>query len=234
MATQRRRFSPTRPPRVQNTRSNSDRALERDDLYMQLTRAGIDPQRAAAMVEKQLPYPDAAEETQPVRVPAGSSRIVGFFALLIGIPFYAEAARFTRDGWLAFVDWLCARIGIPWRVPSLDWRVALGLLILIAAAYSYVEMVKQPIRLPRNLKQDLFHFKLWKFERKWEVWVVWLVLIVSDVGTTYIGARQPDPSGLAIMRDIASASISLGVYAILLTFIPDRLIRFGLRALKGD
>jgi len=177
-----------------------------------------------------------AEAPRPEPIPAtrsGASRVVGVFALLIGIPFWLEAARFTRDGWITFIDWLCARFGIPWQVPALRWEVMVALVVLFGLGYSYVEIVKQPVRLPRNWRLNFFNFTLWRIERRWEAWIVWTVLIVSDVATTYTGARNPDPSGLAIARDIAASSGTLALYAILLTFIPDRLARYGWRALLG-
>lgn len=177
--------------------------------------------------------PQEKKETAPVVAPSSRSRIVGLFALLIGIPFWLEAARFTRDGWIAFIDWLCARFSIPWQVPALDWRIMLALIVLIGFGYSYVEVVKQPIRWPRNWRKDFFDFSLWRIERRWEAWIVWIVLIASDIGTTYGGAQKPDPSGLAVIRDIAAAGGTLAAYAILLTFLPDRLVRFGWRTLRG-
>ena len=175
------------------------------------------------------------ESTRPIgrSTRSGNSRIVGLFALIIGVPFWLEAARFTRDGWINFVNWLCVRFGIPYEVPALDWRVAMALLVLIGTAYSYVEIGKQPIRWPKDWRNDFADFSKWRFERRWEAWLVWAVLIVSDVWTTYSGAKHPDPSGLAIMRDVAAASGTLAIYAILMTFIPDRLVRFGRRALFG-
>lgn len=180
------------------------------------------------------PLPAQAKEsaaTEPIA--RRTSPIVGIFALLIGIPFWLEAARFTRDGWIAFVDWLCARFGIPWQVPPLHWGVMFALVLAVGFGYSYVEIGKQPVKLPKNWRANLLNFSSWRIERRWEAWIVWAVLIVSDVATTYVGARNPDPSGLAIARDIAASSGTLALYAILLTFIPDRLARFGWRSLFG-
>lgn len=192
---------------------------------------------------QQRPFnPYAAPETRPGSTPVrsdpiprttSSSRIVGLFALLFGIPLWLEAARFTRDGWILFLNWVCLRFSIPWQVPTPDWRVAIALIVILGFGYSYVEMVKQPVRLPRNWRKDAFNFRSWRFERRWEAWVVWVVLIASDIGTTYAGAKNPDPSGLAIMRDIVASGGMLAAYAIILTFVPDRLIRFGWRAFKG-
>lgn len=215
--------------------NDMQRASQRDDMYLNLVGAGIAPERAAEMVDKKLPYvPVRSEPIKAAPVArTQSSRAVGLFALLFGIPLWLEAARFTRDGWILFLDWICVRFSIPWQVPALDWRVAMALIALLGFGYSYVEIGKQPVRLPRNWRTDMLDFSKWRFERRWEAWVVWFVLIASDVGTTYAGAKNPDPSGLAIMRDIAAAAGPLIVYAILLTFIPDRLIRFGWRAIKG-
>lgn len=184
----------------------------------------------------------------PMAIPrAGSSRIVGLFALLFGIPLWLEAARFTRDGWILFINWVFARFQVggdtPLAIGALDWRVGLALIALLGFGYSYVEMWKQPIKLPQKCEtargfkawrlaaSDL---KAWRIERRWEAWLVWFVLIASDVGTTYAGAQRPDPSGLAIMRDVAAGSGTLILYAIILTFIPDRLVRYGGKTIKGD
>lgn len=231
MATQRRRFGPAHPLAHDDYRD----LLQRDDLYMSLINAGIAPERAYEMVEKKMPYaPVPQVRNEPIAPPrTGSSRVVGLFALLFGIPLWLEAARFTRDGWILFIDWVCARFAIPWHVPPLHWGVALSLIAILGFGYSYVEMAKQPVRLPRNWRKDWLDFKAWKFERRWEAWIVWIVLIASDIGTTYAGAKNPDPSGLAIMRDIVAAGGLLAAYAIILTFIPDRLVRYGWRAMTG-
>lgn len=217
--------------------NNVHGATRRDDLYMSLVNSGIAAERAAAMVDKAMPFAaQAAGDTNTTSaVPArpSSSRIVGLFALLFGIPLWLEAARFTRDGWILFIDWLCARFSIPWHVPPLDWRMAIALIAILGFGYSYVEMVKQPARLPRQWRKELFHIKAWRFERRWEAWIVWVVLITSDIGTTYAGAKQPDLSGLAVMRDVIASGGLLAAYAIILTFIPDRLVRYGWRAIKG-
>lgn len=184
----------------------------------------------------QQPAPAAPQEKREEKttpITSSRSRIVGLFALLIGLPFWLEAARFTRDGWIAFIDWLCARFSIPWQVPALDWRVAIALIVIVGFAYSYVEVAKQPIRWPRNWRKDFFVWSLWRVERRWEAWIVWIVLIASDVATTYAGAQKADPSGLAVIRDIAATGGTLAAYAILLTFVPDRLVRFGWRTLRG-
>jgi hypothetical protein len=211
----------------------------RTALYKEYRGLGASPEEAAEAVERAIGRDErvaaSSVRSAPLATPrvTSSSRIVGLFALLFGIPLWLEAARFTRDGWILFIDWLCARFSIPWQVPALSWWVAILLIAILGFGYSYVEMVKQPVRMPKEWRRDFFKFKLWTFERRWEAWIVWAVLIASDVGTTYAGAKNPDPSGLSLMRDIISSSVALAGYAIILTFIPDRLVRFGWRAIKG-
>jgi hypothetical protein len=175
---------------------------------------------------------DPARVATPTHA-APSSRIIGLFAILFGVPLWLEAARFTRDGWILFINWLCARFSIPWQVPTLHWLVALAALVIIGVCYSHVELIKQPVKPPRNWRKEFFVWPKWRFERRWEAWIVWIVLVASDIGTTYAGAQTTDTGGIALMRDIAASGGRLAIYAILITFLPDRLIRFGWRALKG-
>lgn len=178
------------------------------------------PQRQAPAVREHpyaLPKPKA-------------SPLVGVFALLIGLPFWFEAARFTRDGWILAINWLCNRLAVPWQVPTLDWRVALGAALVLGVAYSRIE-ARPPLLPPKNWRKDGLTLRAWRVDRTWQVWAVWLFLIVTDIGSTYVGARNRGQSAdeLRILRDIATSGAALVVYAILLTFAPDGLIRYGWR-----
>jgi hypothetical protein len=157
-------------------------------------------------------------------------RIVGFLALLFAIPAWLEGARFTRDGWIAFIDGLLGRLGIPYQIPSLPWWVGLVLMVVLGKIYGHIEMDRWPIRRPQGWS-NFFNFALWHVER-WEVWVVFLIVILSDVGTTYIGARNNDPNDIQFLVQLAQNGTQLAIYAILVTFVPDRLARWGWRKLR--
>lgn len=186
-------------------------------------RSAPPPQRAQSPAQgvRERPY------TQPK---AKASPLVGVFALLIGLPFWFEAARFTRDGWILAINWLCNRLSIPWEVPTLDWRVALGAALVLGVAYSRIE-ARPPLLPPKNWRKEGLTLRAWRVDRTWQVWAVWLFLIVTDIGSTYVGARNRGQSAdeLRILRDIATSGAALVVYAILLTFAPDGLIRYGWR-----
>lgn len=166
----------------------------------------------------------------------GKSAAVALFALALALPAWMEGARTTREGWVLFINWVLARAHLPLAVPpssAWHWGVALGALVLLGWGYSRVEINHAPIRPPRNWRKDFFNGSAWHIETAWQRWLVWLALIVSDVGTMYLGARQPQASDPAIFHQIAASWQVASAYAILITFVPDQLLRYGWRSLRG-
>lgn len=169
-------------------------------------------------------------------MPRAKSRIVALFALAIALPAWLEGARTTREGWVLFINWILGRAQLPLVIPSSatwHWGVALAALILLGWGYSRVEINHAPIRPPSNWRKEFFHGAAWRIERTWQRWLVWFVLIATDVGTMYLGARQPQPGDPAMFHQIAASVQAAAVYAILITFIPDQLLRYGWRNLRG-
>jgi hypothetical protein len=182
-----------------------------------------------ALEEQAAPAAKAAPVAAPTKTkattPSGGAGLLGLGALAIGIPLWLEGARTTRDGWVLFLNWVLDRLGAPYTIPSSalwPWWAAIGALALLGVAYSHIEVKQVPLRI----------FP-WRASRTWQVWVVWVVFIVSDVGTMYLGARSPRPNDPAILHQIAGAVLSAAVYAILITFVPERLVIFGWRKLRG-
>ena len=192
--------------------------------------------RAGQAQPRQPQAPARGQERQAQEAPAKTktSMLVGVFAAIIGVPLWFEAARFTRDGWIRGVNWLAARLlSVEWQVPAFDWRVMAALAVLIGIAYSRVEF-RPPVRPPKNWRKDFWQFNKWTIERAWQVWAVWIFLILTDVASTYAGAqlRGRDANEVRLLREIAAHSGALVTYAILLTFLPDGLIRYGWRTLR--
>lgn len=184
------------------------------------------PRPVAQPVER----PQPAVTVQP-RTRTTTSRVVALFAFAIGLPFWLDGARYTRDGWIAFLNWLAMRLSIPAQVPPLSWQVALGAMIAMGAAYSYIEMGRQPFTVPS--RAQFFSLSAWRMERSWQAWLVWIVLIVSDIGTTYAGIRQARPDELAVLQSIGQSVRLAVVYGVVITFVPDRLLRYGWRGFWG-
>lgn len=181
--------------------------------------------------------PTAAQPRQETRTSerASNRRALGLFALALAVPMWLEGARTTRDGWIIAVNWLLGRFGIPLRVPAATtwtWYIALGALIGLGLLYSRIEL-QAPVRPPRNLRRDFMRLEMWRIERSLLVWLSWIALVVSDVGTMYIGARTPEPSAALIFAQIAAAPLLSAIYAIIITFLPERLGVFGWRNVKG-
>lgn len=180
---------------------------------------------AAAKKATPTPVQTSAAMIKPTKASSPRGWTLGIGALAIGVPLWLEGARTTRDGWVLFLNWVGARLGIPQTIPSSalwPWWLAISALALLGVAYSHIEVKQVPLRI----------FP-WHVTRVWQVWVVWVVFIVSDVGTMYLGARSPRETDPAILHQIAGAVLSASVYAILITFVPERLVIFGWRKLRG-
>lgn len=176
-------------------------------------------QARAVMAPAAKPAPAKAS------IPSGGTSLLGIGALAIGIPLWLEGARTTRDGWVLFLNWVLARLGAPYVIPSSTlwpWWLAIGALALLGVAYSHIEVRQTPL--------SIFP---WRASRTWQVWVVWVVFILSDVGTMYLGARAPRASDPAILHQIATTALTAGAYAFIITFVPERLVIFGWRKLRG-
>lgn len=177
------------------------------------------------------PRPEEAQATPR----QGNRRALGLFALALAVPLWLEGARTTRDGWVVAANWLLARFSIPLAVQPASmwaWYVALGALIGLGLLYSRIEL-QAPIRWPANIRRDFFVWSKWRIERTWQVWAVWLVLVVTDVGTMYLGARSPEPGAAPVFVQVAAATQLAAVYAIIVTFVPERLALFGWHNVKG-
>lgn len=177
----------------------------------------------------------AATKPLPAAIPIGDARLRGVFALAIAVPMWLEGARTTRDGWVLVINAILERFDVPVVIPpaaNWAWWAALGVLVGMGYAYSRVE-VALPFRPPRELRRDFFKVGLWRFDRTWEIWIVWLVLVVSDVATTYVGVRSPAPDAATIFQQLAQFGPIAALYALVLTFVPERLAIYGWRRLRG-
>lgn len=166
--------------------------------------------------------------------PTGRAPIIGLFALLFGTPAWLEGARLTRDGWIFGINWILGRAGLPFQVPHASawvWWAAIVAMVVLGWAYSRVELRWVPIRLPKNLRRDFFDPTAWYINRSATVWFVWLLVLFTDVVTTFLGVgRAGDP---VLLQQIAASMTIAWIYAIIITFVPDRLIRFGWRSIRG-
>lgn len=169
--------------------------------------------------------------------PQGGARpglLIGVFAFLFGAIPWLEGARTTRDGWVIALNWILDRLHIPAQIPASTlwpWWGAVCALFVLGIGYSVVELRFAPMRIPAS--SQILNANAWRINHSWQAWIVWLVIIITDVGTMYLGARQARPDDPAILRQIAESGQAAAIYAIIITFVPDRLARWGWKTARG-
>lgn len=189
-------------------------------------------------IGKLAPKPQAAPASQ-APAPAVSTRpalVIGLFAFLFGAPAWLEGARTTRDGWVFALNWVLDRVGLPFQIPlasSWHWAASIGVMVALGWAYSRVELRWGPVRPPRNLRRDFFRAGAWQINRSATVWLIWILVLFTDVVTMFLGARQAGAGDPVFLQQIAASVTAAWIYAILITFVPDRLMRYGWRSLRG-
>lgn len=196
----------------------------------------------------QAPCPNCGEEARIRALPSGGKTapaqkakatastpwLIGVFALIFGGIPWLEGARTTRDGWVIALNWVLDRLALPFALPAATawtWWLSIGAMVALGLGYSIVELRFGPVRLPSNA--NLFKPAAWHINRSWQVWMVWLIIIITDVGTMYLGARQARLDDPAILQQIAASGRAAAIYAMIITFVPDRLVRWGWQRLRG-
>jgi hypothetical protein len=144
---------------------------------------------------------------------------LGIIALIVGSALWVLGARYTLEGLITVGNLLLELIGIPARLPRPSgwyWLLAAvpGLL------YSLVEVWFRPGPAPR-----------WASVPNWLISLLLVALIhASDVGSTFAGYLFP-PAGAWALHTWAATDGRwlLFIWAIILTYLPERLIILGLQ-----
>lgn len=154
----------------------------------------------------------------PKRPITGGDWAIGVALLIFGGIGWLTGARYTLVGWVAglniFFSWLGLPVTIP--VPAGWWMLTM---IPIAVIYSRVEM--QVWKAHRRRGQSLALFIMG-----------WLLIVATDVGTTYLGVRSPNPDAWPITQTIAASAGLAFAWAAILTFVSDWLILGGIKLLR--
>lgn len=160
------------------------------------------------------------ENGKPVarRAASGGEWAIGIVLIVFGLFGWLTGARYTLFGWVAGVNLFLNWIGLPLSVPQpAGWWILT--MIPIALVYSRVEM--QVWKAHRRHGQALALFV-----------VGWLLIVATDVGTTYLGVRAPQPGAWPITLTIANSAGLAFVWAAVLTFVSDWLIIGGWKLLR--
>lgn len=148
----------------------------------------------------------------------GGDWAVGAALVIFGLIGWLTGARYTLFGWVTGVNLFFNWIGLPLAVPKPSGWAILAM-VPIALVYSRVEM--QIWQAHKRHGQALALFA-----------VGWLLIVATDVGTTYLGVRAPSPDAWPITQSIAASTFIAFGWAAVLTFVSDWLIIGGWKLLR--
>lgn len=158
------------------------------------------------------------EETkQPTAPKSGGEWALGLALLAFGALAWLASAKYTLIGWVIGLNTALAWLGLPLNVPA-PIGYAILLAIPLGVVYSRVETrVWQGSR-------NIFRAPLF--------WIGWIIIVATDVGSTYLGVRAPAADAWPITIQIASSAGVSFVVSLVLTFIPEWMILGARRFLR--
>lgn len=152
------------------------------------------------------------------RARAGSDWAIGMTLIFFGSIGWLAGARYTLFGWVTGLNMFLAWIGLPLVLPvPTSWWVLL--MFPLGVVYSRVEM--QVWTAHRRHGQALALFI-----------VGWLIIVFTDVFTTYLGVRSPAPDAWPVVQTVAALPLLSFAWACVLTFVSDWIIIGGAKLLR--
>lgn len=155
--------------------------------------------------------------SKEIKAPAKSSDgeiAVAIAGLMIGALLWIIGARFTIDGLFWVGNVILGFVRAPIRIPTPPiWIVYIALL---------------PVPLLCSRVEWTVPFT--RANGKWRITgakdlLVWVVIAIIDSATTYAGVVQPPSDAWQMLRELASSVILSIAVSIVLTFLPEWLIR---------
>jgi hypothetical protein len=161
------------------------------------------------------------ENSKPVETRAAPKREslvpAGIAALMFGIPLWFVSARYSLDGWVLGINVAAKHVGLPLAIPVVTGWWSL-LLIPLGLIYSLVEVKYNPFRY---------------FTRSTAVGMVflatWLFIHGTDLGSTFLSATTLQADAWEVSKWIAQNLVVAVLWAIFLTYLPERLIIAGIK-----
>lgn len=143
---------------------------------------------------------------------------IGIVLIVFGVLGWLTGARYTLFGWVVGLNLFFAWLGLPIAIPApVDWWILT--MIPIAFVYSRVEMQVWKAHSRRGQSLALFI-------------ISWLLIVATDVGSTYLGVRAPQPGAWPITMTIAANAGYAFIWAAILTFASDWLIIGGWKLIR--
>ena len=161
--------------------------------------------------------PPFAVRPAPLAPLARSNWPLGLALLIAGGVGWLSGARYTLLGWGIGANLFFAWLGLPVTIPTpTGWWILL--LIPVGIAYSWGE-------------RRIFRVRTAKRADMPQIVIGWLLIVITDVFTTYLGVRAPAADAWAITQ-MVGASVGLALlWACILTFVSDWMIDAGWKLL---
>lgn len=152
------------------------------------------------------------------RAPRGGDWAVGVALIVFGLIGWLSGAKYTLFGWVVGLNLFFTWLGLPIAIPApVSWWVLA--MVPIGIVYSWVEA--QVWRAHKRRGQALALFA-----------VGWLIIVFTDVITTYLGVRTPPENAWPVTVTIAASAFLSIAWAAILTFVSDWLILGGWKLLR--
>jgi hypothetical protein len=158
--------------------------------------------------------PPHAVRSEPLKAPArprsGGDWAIGITLIVFGSLGWLSGARYTLFGWVTGLNMFLTWLGLPLTIPTpAGWWVLLAL--PLGVVYSQVERQIWTARSRHGRALVLFM-------------IGWIIIVVTDVGSTYLGVRTPAEDAFTVTRTVANSAGLSFLWAVVLTFVSDWLI----------
>ena len=164
---------------------------------------------------------------------------LGLVLVVAGALGWVAGARFTAEGWPRGITMIVAALfsfDLGLQVPR--GRQLLGAALAFGLFYSWVEVRLRPFRYVRPKAEDGQPAA----RGHWHIappahWVAWLIVVATDVGTTFVGVAalvllaEAGAEVWPIFLEIAASRDLNGAASLVLTFAPELSIMAGWRLL---
>lgn len=161
--------------------------------------------------------------SEPIKpeVPAQSKPRGGLFALAIvlfvfGAIGWIAGGKYTVEGWIIALNMFGRWVGVAAPIAQPRGWPLVALIVISGIMYSRVELL-----MWRNTVQRMPSF-----------WIAWLLIIVSDVGSTFVGVISPPADAAPTLITLAAMPAFAFVWALVLTFMPEYLLVSAWRLLR--
>lgn len=208
---------PTATPADQYTHQEQIESAQPSQAVHDPTAAPADQYTHQGQTERTPRY-RSSRRAKTMLAPAIAGMAIGGVLWILG-------AQFTLDGMIIAVNWLLARLNVPYAIGVLPWWLYLGSMLGLGYLFSRVEVAHIPVHIPWRTFSD---WHRWRFA-PWQQCFTWIIIAGIDLITTYVGVANPPKGSWAIFHEIgATISLSAGV-SFALTFVPEHVFLWGRR-----